>query len=106
MLFERTSISKKPEVTIKNDLEVLKSEQRISPDLAFKDPYFLDFLGLHNSYSEKDLESTIINNLQNFIIEMGSDFAFLARQKRITIDNEDFYIDLLFYSRFEKTRCN
>ena len=99
MLFERTSISKKPKETISNELKSLENEQKLNPDLTFKDPYFLDFLGLHDTYSEKDLESAIINHLQNFIVEMGSDFAFLARQKRITIDNEDFYIDLLFYHR-------
>ena len=99
MLFERTAISKKPEQTIINDLALLKSEKQISPDLTFRDPYFLDFLGLHDSYSEKDLESSILAQLQNFITEMGSEFAFLARQKRITIDDEDFYIDLLFYHR-------
>jgi predicted nuclease of restriction endonuclease-like (RecB) superfamily len=99
MLFERTAISKKPEQTIVNELEQLKNDKKISPDLAFRDPYFLDFLGLHDSYSEKDLESSILAQLQYFITEMGSEFAFLARQKRITIDNEDFYIDLLFYHR-------
>ena len=99
MLFERTAISKKPEATIINDLTLLKNEKQISPDLTFRDPYFLDFLGLHDSYSEKDLESSILAQLQNFITEMGSEFAFLARQKRITIDDEDFYIDLLFYHR-------
>lgn len=99
MLFERTSISKKPEQTIISDLKTLENEKKISPDLAFRDPYFLDFLGLHDSYSEKDLESSILAQLQHFITEMGSEFAFLARQKRITIDNEDFYIDLLFYHR-------
>jgi predicted nuclease of restriction endonuclease-like (RecB) superfamily len=99
MLFERTAISKKPEQTIIGDLELLKTESKITPDLAFRDPYFLDFLGLHDTYSEKDLESAILANMQNFITEMGTDFAFLARQKRITIDNEDFYIDLLFYHR-------
>jgi predicted nuclease of restriction endonuclease-like (RecB) superfamily len=99
MLFERTAISKKPEQTIVNELKTLETEKKISPDLAFRDPYFLDFLGLHDSYSEKDLESSILAQLQHFITEMGSEFAFLARQKRITIDNEDFYIDLLFYHR-------
>lgn len=99
MLFERTAISKKPEQTIINDLELINSEKQISPDLTFRDPYFLDFLGLHDSYSEKDLESAILANLQGFITEMGTEFAFLARQKRITIDNEDYYIDLLFYHR-------
>jgi predicted nuclease of restriction endonuclease-like (RecB) superfamily len=99
MLFERTAISKKPEETILHELKSLETEKKISPDLAFRDPYFLDFLGLHDSYSEKDLESSILAQLQYFITEMGSEFAFLARQKRITIDNEDFYIDLLFYHR-------
>jgi predicted nuclease of restriction endonuclease-like (RecB) superfamily len=99
MLFERTAISKKPEQTIVNELKTLETEKKISSDLAFRDPYFLDFLGLHDSYSEKDLESSILAQLQYFITEMGSEFAFLARQKRIIIDNEDFYIDLLFYHR-------
>lgn len=99
MLFERTAISKKPEQTIIHDLEVIKNDKKISPDLTFRDPYFLDFLGLHDSYSEKDLESAILANLQAFITEMGTEFAFLARQKRITIDNEDYSIDLLFYHR-------
>lgn len=67
--------------------------------LVFEDPYFLDFLGLSDTYSEKDLESAILVKLQKFIIELGNDFAFLARQKRITIDNEDYYIDLLFFHR-------
>ncbi len=71
----------------------------MTPDLVFRDPYFLDFLGLTNNYSEKDLESAIISELQQFITEMGSDFAFLARQKRITIDNIDYKTDLLFYHR-------
>jgi predicted nuclease of restriction endonuclease-like (RecB) superfamily len=99
MLYERTAISKKPELTIQNDLSLLKNEQKLSPDLVFKDPYVLDFLGLKDTFSEKDLESSIIAELQRFIIELGSDFAFLARQKRITIDTTDYYIDLLFYHR-------
>ncbi len=99
MLYERTAISKKPEQTILNDLELLKNEQKLSPDLVFRDPYFLDFLGLTDTWSEKDLETAIIIELQRFIIELGSDFAFMARQKRITIDDRDYRIDLLFYHR-------
>jgi len=99
LLFERTSISKKAELTLQNELALLKSEDKLSPDLVFRDPYFLDFLGLSDMFSEKDLENSIIAELQRFIIEMGSDFAFLSRQKRITIDNRDYYIDLLFYHR-------
>ncbi len=99
MLYERTVISKKPDETIINELNTLKKSQQITPDLVFKDPYFLDFLGLSNSYSEKDLESAILAELQQFIIELGLDFAFLARQKKITIDQEDYYIDLIFFHR-------
>lgn len=99
MLYERTAISKKPELTIQNELELLKKNQHISPDMVFRDPYFLDFLGLKDTYSEKDLEESILVELQKFIIELGSDFAFMARQKRISIDNDDYYLDLLFYHR-------
>jgi predicted nuclease of restriction endonuclease-like (RecB) superfamily len=99
MLFERTAISKKPELTIQADIELLKNEQTLSPDLVFRDPYFLDFLGLSDQYSEKDLEAGILAELQRFIIELGGDFAFMGRQKRITIDDRDYFIDLLFYHR-------
>jgi len=103
MLFERTAISKKPEETIRQDLTQLRNQGRQSADLTFRDPYVLDFLGLSDSYSEKDLETAILAELQRFISEMGSDFAFIARQKRITIDTRDYYIDLLFYHR--RLRC-
>jgi predicted nuclease of restriction endonuclease-like (RecB) superfamily len=103
MLFERTAISRKPEDTVKNDLALLRDESKLTPDLVFRDPYILDFLGLADSYAEKDLESAIVAELQRFIIELGSDFAFMARQKRITIDTRDYYIDLLFYHR--RLRC-
>lgn len=103
MLYERTAIAKQPEEVILHDLEELRNERKLSADLVFQDPYFLDFLGLHNNYSEKDLENAIIAELQRFITELGNDFAFLARQKRITVDDEDYYIDLLFYHR--RLRC-
>ena len=99
MLYERTAISKKSELTLKQDLEQLKTDKQLTPDLVFRDPYFLDFLGLKDTYSEKDLETAIVVELQRFIIELGNDFAFMARQKRITIDNRDYKIDLLFYHR-------
>ena len=99
MLYERTAIAKKSEELIKNDLKQLQDEDKLSPDLVFRDPYFLDFLGLTSEYSEKDLESAILVELQKFITELGQDFGFLARQKRISIDNRDYYIDLLFYHR-------
>ncbi|MCC9138797.1 YhcG family protein [Pontibacter silvestris] len=99
MLFERSALSKKPEDLLRRELSTLKSAGAVTPDLVFRDPYVLDFLGLSDTYSERDLESSILTQLQQFIIELGSDFAFLARQKRIIIDNEDFKIDLLFYHR-------
>ncbi|MBP9009435.1 MAG: DUF1016 family protein [Methanospirillum sp.] len=103
MLFERTALSRKPEELARQELEALRTEDQMSPDLVFRDPYFLDFLGLSDTYSEKDIESGIIREIERFILEMGSDFAFIARQKRITIDAEDYYIDLLFFHR--RLRC-
>jgi len=99
MLYERTAISKKPQETIKNELRLLNETNQLTSDFVFRDPYFLDFLGLRDTYSEKDLESAIVAELQRFITELGNDFAFLARQKRISIDNRDYFIDLLFYHR-------
>ena len=99
MLFERSALSKQPEITIQNDLEKLRSTREMSQAIAFKDPYILDFLGLANTYSEKDLEQAIIVQLQEFILELGNDFAFMARQKRVTVGDTDYYIDLLFYHR-------
>ncbi len=98
-LFERTAISKKPEKTIINDLQLLSKENKMTTNLFFRDPYILDFLDLKDTYSEKDLENAILCELEKFILEMGNDFAFLGRQKRITIEGEDYYIDLLFYHR-------
>lgn len=99
LLYERTAISKKPDEVIEKDLEKLKKDNQLSVDLVFRDPYFLDFLELKDNFSEKDLEQAIIVELQKFISELGNDFAFLGRQKRIIIDNKDYYIDLLFYHR-------
>lgn len=100
MLFQRTAISKKPKALIQKELKKqVSTKEMTNSELVFKDPYLLDFLGLKDTYSEKDLESCILNSIQEFIRELGSDFAFIARQKRITIDAEDFYLDLLFYHR-------
>jgi predicted nuclease of restriction endonuclease-like (RecB) superfamily len=99
MLFERTAISKKPEKLARQEIARLREEDKLTPDLVFRDPYFLDFLGLKDTYSEKDLESAILKEMENFILELGAGFSFLARQKRITVDNEDYYLDLLFFHR-------
>ena len=99
MLFERTAISKKPEELIKIELKQLKEEDKLSPDLIFRDPYVLDFLNLKNTYLEKDFEVAIIRELENFILELGVGFTFVARQKRMIIDGKDFSLDLLFFHR-------
>jgi len=99
MLFERTALSKKPEELARKDLTALRDEDCMTPDLVFKSPYFLEFLGLSDTFSEKDLENSILRELERFILELGTDFSFVARQKRISVDSEDYYIDLLFYHR-------
>lgn len=99
MLFERTAVSRKPEELAQKELEALRDDDIMTPDLVFRSPYFLDFLGLSDTYSEKDLENSILRELERFILELGTDFSFVARQKRITVDHEDYYIDLLFYHR-------
>jgi len=66
---------------------------------SFKDPYFLDFLGLDDNYLENELEKALIKELEQFILELGNGFTFVERQKRMIIDGEDFYLDLLFYHR-------
>jgi len=99
MLFERTALSKKPDELIKQELQKIKSTNSLTPDAVFRSSYFLDAIGLSETYSEKDLEDAILLNLQTFLKEMGNDFAFLDRQKRITIDATDYFIDLLFYHR-------
>jgi predicted nuclease of restriction endonuclease-like (RecB) superfamily len=99
LLYERTAIAKKPEELARRELQALRAEDRLTPDLVFRDPYVLDFLRLHGSYSEQDLEQAILRELEAFLLELGGDFSFVARQKRITVDNEDYYLDLLFFHR-------
>ncbi len=99
LLYERTAVSKKPDELIERDLDALRDEDRLTPDLVFRDPYFLDFLGLSGGYVERNVEDAILRELETFILELGIDFAFVARQKRITVDDEDYYLDLLFYHR-------
>jgi len=99
MLFERTAISKKPNELIKTELAELRDEDKLTPDLIFQDTYFLDFLGLEGNFSESDLENAILRQLEKFLLELGVGFAFVSRQKRITVDGDDFYIDLLLFHR-------
>ena len=99
MLFERTSLSKKPDALIRHELDQLRAEDKVTPDLVFRDPYVLDFLELKDRYIEKDVEDAIVRELESFILELGAGFTFVARQKRIQVDHDDYYLDLLFFHR-------
>lgn len=99
MLFERTAISKKPAELAKLEISELREENILTPDLVFRDPYLLDFLGLSGAYSEKDLEAAVLREMEHFLLELGVGFSFVARQKRIIVDGEDYYLDLLFFHR-------
>ncbi|MBD2319263.1 PDDEXK nuclease domain-containing protein [Phormidium tenue] len=98
-LIRNAELVHKPEAPIRHHLEQLRQEQQISTDLLLKDPYILDFLDISDRYHEKDLEDAILRDIEKFLLELGAGFTFIARQKRIQIDNDDFYIDLLFYNR-------
>jgi predicted nuclease of restriction endonuclease-like (RecB) superfamily len=99
LLFERTALSSQPEDLIRQELDAVRAQQDITPPLLLKDPYVLDFLGLQDRFLEKDAEDAILRELESFLLELGAGFTFVARQRRIQIDNDDFYIDLLFYNR-------
>jgi predicted nuclease of restriction endonuclease-like (RecB) superfamily len=86
--YERTEIANLQIATEINDLQY-----------TFKDPYFLDFLGLKDGYLENDVETAILKELESFILELGNGFTFVERQKRMIIDDEDYYLDLLFFHR-------
>lgn len=105
MLFERTALSKKPEELIRHEIEIIRDSDKVSTDLILKDPYILDFLDMKDRYLEKDLEDAILREIEHFLLELGSGFSFIARQKRIQIDSRDYYIDLLFYNRRLRRIC-
>jgi predicted nuclease of restriction endonuclease-like (RecB) superfamily len=98
-LFERTALSRQPDALLAQELVTLRQTGELAPALVLKDPYVLDFLGLHDRYLEKDLEDAILREIEGFLLELGAGFSFVERQKRIQLDHEDFYIDLLFYNR-------
>jgi predicted nuclease of restriction endonuclease-like (RecB) superfamily len=98
-LYEIAALRKKTEKIIRQELEKIKETNTFTPDIVFRSDYFLDMLGLADAHDEKDLEDAILIQIQSFIKELGNDFAFLDRQKRITVDATDYYMDLLFYHR-------
>ena len=99
MLFERTALSRQPDELLTQELATLRTAGDISPLVLLKDPYILDFLDLKDRYLEKDLEDAILREIEQFLLELGAGFTFVARQKRLQIDNDDFFVDLLFYNR-------
>jgi predicted nuclease of restriction endonuclease-like (RecB) superfamily len=99
MLFERTALAIRPEEEIRKQLQNIKHMHTIHPDLVFKNTYVLDFLNLPQIYNEHDLENGLVNSIEKFILELGNGFAFIERQKRISVDGEDYHLDLLFYHR-------
>jgi predicted nuclease of restriction endonuclease-like (RecB) superfamily len=98
MLFERTALSKKPKAVVAAGIAKLRDGQ-ISPDVVFRDPYLLDLLGLKGAFSESDLETAILRELEGVLLELGSGFTFVARQKRMSVGKDDFHLDLLFFHR-------
>lgn len=99
MLFERSALARQPDEVIRNELAQLRDVAQVTPQLVLKDPYVLDFLGLNDHYLERDLEDAILREMEQFLLELGAGFTFVARQKRLLIDDDDFYLDLLFYNR-------
>ena len=99
MLYERTALSRKPDRMIVEELATIQDSERMSPSLVMRDPYILDFLGLRDAWQEGDLEAAIVREMESFLLELGAGFTFVSRQKRIQLDGDDFYLDLLFYNR-------
>lgn len=97
--YETTALSRRPEDVIRKELAELKDTQVVHPDMVFRSSYFLDMLGLPDTFSESDLEQKVVDQVEEFMHEMGSDFSLIARQKRITVDAVDYKMDLVFFHR-------
>jgi predicted nuclease of restriction endonuclease-like (RecB) superfamily len=101
-LYLRTAIAREPENVVRAEIDHLRAGGQMTPDLVFRDPYMLDFLGLPHDYSERDLEDAILREMERFLLELGVGFTFVERQKRISVGADDFHLDLLFYHRYLK----
>jgi len=100
--FERTALSKNKAAMLSKGAQA-KPEDTVTPDEAVKDPYVLEFLNLKDEYSESDLEAALIHRLEEFLLELGSDFTFVGRQRRMRIDHTWYRVDLLLFHR--RLRC-
>ena len=95
MLFERTALSKKPaEARSSRSSPPCATRTGSRPTSSSAIPYVLDFLGLRDTYSEKDLETALLREIERFLLELGAGFAFVERQKRITLDGDDYFTEL------------
>jgi predicted nuclease of restriction endonuclease-like (RecB) superfamily len=92
MLYQRTALSKQPQALIEAEIDRLR-EGQMSPDTVFRDPYLLDLLGLQGTYSERDLESAMLREIEGVLLELGAGFCFVARQKRMSVGKDDFHLD-------------
>jgi predicted nuclease of restriction endonuclease-like (RecB) superfamily len=99
MLFERTAIAKRPEAVIEKEISILRESNAIKPDLIIQDPYVFTYLNSHDIKDEKTLEDAILNDIEEFLLNMGNGFTFQERQKVIEIDGDFFKIDLLMFHR-------
>jgi predicted nuclease of restriction endonuclease-like (RecB) superfamily len=100
--YERIALSRNKAAMIEK-ADISESSDTVTPEEAIKDPFVLEFLDLKDEYSETDLEAALIQRLTDFLLELGDDFAFLGRQKRLRIDDAWFRVDLLFFHR--RLRC-
>ncbi len=98
LFYERTALSKNKRIMLAKGAKSL-TEDKASPDEEIREPYILEFLGLKDEYSESDLEEALLRHLEHFLLELGGDFAFIGRQKRLRIGNEWYRVDLIFFHR-------
>jgi len=98
MLYQRTALAKRPRSIIAAEISQMR-DGKLTPDIVFRDPYFLDLLGLQSAFSERDLESAILREIEGVLLELGAGFTFIARQKRMSVGRDDFHLDLLFFHR-------
>lgn len=100
--YERTALSRNKAAMLRKGSEA-RPEDAVSPEEEIKDPFVLEFLGLKDEYSESELEEALIRQLENFLLELGGDFAFIGRQRRLRVGDEWYRVDLLFFHR--RLRC-
>jgi predicted nuclease of restriction endonuclease-like (RecB) superfamily len=100
MTYDRTISSQKSKTPLQIPaINIDYKKELMQPDILLKDPYLLDFLGLKGDFYESDLEEAILREIEKFLLEIGTGFSFVARQKRISVDGDHFYLDLLLYNR-------